>query len=345
MPYPYPHIHPHVPLMWTCIRWPSFLLNFPCLVVPCRLVDFVGIPGQKAMATKLVDLLNTKGLELSSANQVNKLQQKLALGHQTDGEDHDLIGKLLGLKLVIHHASCCETMGSEDGPEMHFAHSSRADGSGHAEMHFDFLSPKFLADQPSTHPLQDLLSVSHAITLKGPDLIASVLDTFKDVENRNFSMQGQWHCIHQGKSSASKEMQDHLHKLIPNLETKRFKAGYIHGMVFIEKSESLREYRERVGCGDMCSFTKEFCSHHTGCIASPFVLGPVLNYIRYTVIFRDGIPASGALGKWPLSSATKKKVDDPLHAGHYTLKTAHQFVCLLVCLFVCFKKRAVMQYA
>lgn len=275
------------------------------------------------MARNLANLLETKGLELSSADKVNKLQQKLALGHQTDGEEHDLLAKLLGVKLVIHHASCSETLDSEDGPEMHVAHSSRTDGSGHAEGHFDFLSPKFLVEQPSTHPLQDLLSVSHAITLKGADLVASILGNFKDVENRNFSMQGQWYCIHQGKSPASKEMQEHLRKLIPNLETKPFKAGYIYGMVFIEKSESLHEYRERIGCGDQCSFTKDACSHHGGCVASPFILGPVLNYIRYTLTFREGIPASGALGKWPLSSATKKKVDEILHAGHYTLKTAH----------------------
>lgn len=76
--------------------------------------------------------------------------EKLTKGIQTDGNDHDLLSKLVNAKLIVHHGSCEEEMGDADGNAVHVRLIKRTDGEGVGQGHFDFLRPKLERNQQTT---------------------------------------------------------------------------------------------------------------------------------------------------------------------------------------------------
>ena len=164
--------------------------------------------------------------------------------------------------------------------------------------------------------------VTHSITLKGAELIASLLSGDKDVENRIFAMQGKWHCLHLGKSTPSAAMKSYMQSLCPGLNTNGFRPGFIYGMVFVSKSLPLQQYRDSVGCY-ACDFTTEIPTHLPHCKANRHVMGIVLNVVSHRVRFYRPVAASGSLGRWPLSAKVKAEIDQQIRNGSYTLEVAN----------------------
>ncbi|CAE7900180.1 unnamed protein product [Symbiodinium microadriaticum] len=147
--------------------------------------------------------------------------------HQTDGPDHAALAELLGLKIVLHHctssSSVTEVIGPNEGREVHLRLSMRADGEGVTQGHFDVLIPRKVHTTTGSNDSNNMLSVTHAITLQGPELAGALLAGFKDVENRRLSFEGTWTAVHIGLASYpnSKEV---LH-LAPGLDMSTLEKG------------------------------------------------------------------------------------------------------------------------
>ncbi len=149
-----------------------------------------------------------------------------------------------------------------------------------------------------------------------------ILCGLKDVENRNFSMQGRWFALHLGKSAAIKEVRDQFRQIMGDASTAEYKPGHIHGLIYVNQAIPLHEYRESVGCDAQCKFGNESVSHVPGCKASPFVIGPVLNLILKRIRLNTPVPTSGQLGKWALPVEVRKCILKQLEDGQFTMETA-----------------------
>eukprot|EP00438_Fugacium_kawagutii_P021824 Skav230874 [mRNA] locus=scaffold1335:459387:459989:- [translate_table: standard] len=165
----------------------------------------------------------------------------------------------------------------------------------------------------------------HAITLKGAAIVSALLHGGKICENRRFSMGQSWVCIHLGKSDAPNWMVQQIQTLLPNLTYVDDKPGYIYGMVFFDRSESLGAYRAQVSCTSECAFPDgEEPRHLPNCQCSPFALGPVLNFVKRRIVFHQPIWAgNGKLGRWPLSKEVVDLVLQALAAKAFTLHDVH----------------------
>ena len=204
---------------------------------------------------------------------------------------------------------------------MHVLHCSKTDGAGVAQGHFDLLLPA-TAEVPKPVPLENPLSVSHGISLRGSELAATVLHGWKDLENRPFSLERRWIAIHVGKGDTMPCLKAQIKHLVPNLDVSGIVKGHIMGLAYVSKSWTVAEYRRKVGCGESCQFDVKNAmanlpKHLHSCKCSPWALGPVVNQIHRCLIFANPIPASGSLGKWPLNPDTLLKVKQIIQKGDF----------------------------
>ena len=89
------------------------------------------------MVAKLEQLVEKHGEKLASKDECSALLERLKAGHQTDGPDHSLCAKLLGLSLVLHHGrgECVDTIQGAANPthSLHVWHHARQDGAASSE--------------------------------------------------------------------------------------------------------------------------------------------------------------------------------------------------------------------
>lgn len=240
---------------------------------------------------------------------IRVLKSRLLNGEQTEGMDHQIIAKLLGIALEVHYYPgglpevVCEDPAA---PRMHVRLMQKADGVGHLENHFDLLlpPPDSVPDILPSHPM----SVTHAITIRGPEIAAAILSGHKDLENRRFQLTG-WCALHLGRGDCDTDMRKQLHHLVPGLCPEAMPKGCVIGLVRFGSCYSLKDFRQEAGCGDLCQFpTDGLPKHHVSCKLSPFAIGPMINVITEGVIFHRGIPAAGALGRWELPDQVLKDI-------------------------------------
>ena len=264
------------------------------------------------MADKLIGLLN----EASGTAGNAELRERLQKGHQTNGADHSTLVALLGLQATVHTCGSGAVVREElcVGPpgaqQIHLRHSSRCDGDGNAEGHWDLLVPA--QDCLPNHPPKsaDFSSVCHAVTLQGPELCCAILQGFKDIENRRVSLEKQWIALHVGKTPPTHPEQT-LH-LAPGLDLSVAQTGHICGLAWVETSMRLQDYLQQIGC--KCPAGE---GHAQNCPANPWVIGPVLNVIGRTVTFDSPVAAKGALGKWTMTTAQKQAIQQRISDGRY----------------------------
>ena len=296
----------------------------------CLCITMFPDPGQLRMVEKLDNLLEREGEQFTTSEAVVQLRNVLKMGHQTEGEQHDILAKLLKASLHIHYGdgpetACTQHLGDPLGVKtIHVWLQSRVDGAGSAEGHFDFLVKVREQPQPDLIAGSVPQSVTHGITVRGPEIISAILGGQKWIENRMFAMPNQWIALHQGKSAASPAMVAHIRENVPNLDTSQFSSGHIQGLIHISTSVTLNEYREMCGCD--CDFTPEIPQHKPDCKCNKFVLGPVLNIISHRLTFRKPIAANGALGKWPLTATLRQSVERELKNGNFSLEVNDEAV-------------------
>ena len=270
-----------------------------------------------------------------SKEEADNLLNCLAHGSQTQERDHELLMHLVQVSLSVLHTNVESGEVQEENivefpgrPRMTVRLMLKPDGASEKQGHFDLVLPKLASSilAPATPDPTCALSVSHALTLRGPELAAAIFLGYKDIENRTFGMDGQWVCLHVAKSDCLPELRKQTLHLIPNLDTSNMTKGHIVGMIFVDGSMALTEYRSMVKCGTSCKFPTPTDSkstlpqHCEGCKCSPFALGPVVNVIRKRIIFKKPIPANGSLGKWPLGTEIKQAVLRDLLEGHEVLE-------------------------
>ena len=261
-------------------------------------------------------------LKQSAAPFPEGLTDRLERGHQTDGPDHAALAELLGLKIVLHHctssSSVTEVIGPNEGREVHLRLSMRADGEGVTQGHFDVLIPRKVHTTTGSNDSNNMLSVTHAITLQGPELAGALLAGFKDVENRRLSFEGTWTAVHIGLASYpnSKEV---LH-LAPGLDMSTLEKGHICGLIYVSHSMKLQAYLDQVHC--TCDLKTG--GHQQDCTASPWVLGPILNQVSRAVVLHTPVPAKGNVGRWSMTAKVMEAVRGQLRSGAFTLRTFDQ---------------------
>lgn len=130
-----------------------------------------------------------KGLQKKTpSKQIATLIDRLQKGHQTDGEDHVILANALNISLVVHHnpGDVTETL-TDAGPQRPVVHvrlMERWDESGTKQGHFDLLHLRDTKTKPSeVHPTgSNMFSVAHAVSLRGTELAAAILQGHKTVE-------------------------------------------------------------------------------------------------------------------------------------------------------------------
>ena len=281
------------------------------------------------MSSFIVGRLKNCPLDIASPDEVEGLRERLNNALQTQDRDHEIIARLLEFSLVVHPGNATEETLVDLGPDavcMHVLHCSKTDGAGVAQGHFDLLVPAN-PDVPERVSLENPLSVSHAISLRGSELAAAVLHRWKDLENRPFSLEGRWIAIHVGKGDTMPSLKAQIKHLVPDLDASGIVKGHIMGLAYVNKSWTVPEYRRMVGCGESCHFDvknamTDLPKHSDSCNCSPWVLGPVVNQIHRCLLFVNPIPASGSLGKWPLTPDTLLKVKQIIEKGDFK-ETTH----------------------
>ena len=282
------------------------------------------LTGAEKFSKSLVKLLMDSPPNVASADEVHALIGRLNGAKQTEDRDHMILAHLLNISLVIycgHDLSSYEVV-ADLGPEsktVALRIMERPDGAGVRQGHFDLLMPAFrpsaekvTADADPEASWQSL-QFSHAITLRDPMLAQAILDGYKDCENRTCGLSNQWVCLHIAKTRMNRAERESLLHILPHSIITNLPKGHIVGMVFIEGCQTIKEYRSSVGCGSLCK------EHHSSeCIASPFASGPVVNFVKHRILFHETFQASGALGKWPLPLAIKKKIQELLASGKCT---------------------------
>lgn len=271
--------------------------------------------------------------DLATKEELSQLKDKLAKGHQTDGRDHVILANALKVSVVIHHTDQVRenllVEGSEE-PSMHVRLRKCADGEGNVEGHFDLLIPRRLSHEPPKAQVgsaNNPKSVSHGVTLRGPELAASILHGYKDLENRNCSLQGRWIAIHLAKSESFPALKKQVKHLVPDLNTEGMIKGHILGLIFVSESLTIAEYRQRVQCGDACTFPAQVAQdlqlpvHVENCKCSPWAIGPVVNVIQHRIIFSTPLPDKGQVNKWPLSHKTLEAIKAMIDKNEFTFHT------------------------
>ena len=282
------------------------------------------------MSTFVVGRLKNCPSHIANPDEVNGLTERLNNGLQTQDRDHEIIARLLEFSLVVHHSNGARETVVDLRPSaecMHVLISSKTDGAGVAQGHFDLLVPT-TPEVPEPVSLENPLSVSHAISLRGSELAAAVLHGWKDLENRPFSLEGRWIAVHVGKGDTMPSLKAQIKHLVPNLDASGIVKGHIMGLAYVNKSWTVAEYRLMIGCGELCQFDLKNAmtnlpKHSDSCSCSPWVLGPVVNQIHRCLLFANPIPASGSLGKWPLTPDILVKVKQIIEKGSFK-ETAKQ---------------------
>ena len=269
---------------------------------------------------------STKGRDLDG------FKFRIQNSHMTEDSDHELVAQILQVNICIHHAFSGEIRSTEwlpsrstIGPKVHLLYHQKQDGAGVSKGHFDPLVPTGITPQRQVPAEQNPTLGVAAITLKGEMLVSALLSGGKKIENRNFSLEGKWTCLHLGKSAPLKWMVSQINQLLPDLPPAgSMKPGYIHGMIYVDRSESLSKYRGDIGCGSACNFAPdgkhdEEPTHVEGCRCDPFALGPVLNFVKRRIVFHKPIPCSrGFLGRWTLPEETRIVVMEALRTKAFS---------------------------
>ena len=286
--------------------------------------------GARMMACEIVRLLEQQTTierlgTMATPKKLADLKDKLRRGLQTEDDDHQIMCVALNLSLVIHnppdYSSYTAFDAGADSDELHVRFTHRKDAGGNTEGHFDLLIPRNDdGDVSSLVAQDDPLTVKQAITLKGVELASAILSLQKEIENRNFCMEGAWYGLHIGKSDVDKDLKKLLQREIPNLDCKGLEKGFVVGLVYVEKSIPLQQYRASVGCTSAhCDFPSEGLPVHVdGCACSKHALGPILNFITKIARFHKPFPARGKLGKWPLSCEAVNTIKKILSEGSCT---------------------------
>ena len=244
------------------------------------------------------------------------LVKRLTRGHQTEPEDHQVIARLLQLRLTIHHvgpAGCVEeVLGPEDGKPLHLRFSSRLDGEGQEQRHWDALVRNLPEVEPTDTAAPDPLKVTHCITLKSKELIAALLCGHKDVENRRFRMQG-WVAVHVSKTETSEADKQRVRDLCSgDLQTSHLPLGHICGLIFVSAAPRIQDYLTSISCD--CPVNK----HKDSCIASPWATGPFLNLVTRAITLKSPMPANGNQGMWPIAKLDLGRLREKLRAGAFS---------------------------
>ena len=264
------------------------------------------------MAHKLV-LLLLQAEENGELPNTLPLRNRLRAGHQTVGDDHALIARVLKRRIVLFNSSehhlVPEVLGSDHIPEgsdpLRILFTQSADEDSHEEGHFQPLLPL------SALNIQPPSECKSAITLMGPELAGALLEGYKQVENRRFSVADQWVCVHIGMT-AHPNPQEILH-LCPDLCTKGLKTGCIVGMIHIAASHKLKEYVQQIAC-------KCVGEHSERCRFNPFVIGPVLNVVDASIRFNTSVAAQGSQSKWSLGEKQQEAVRKILAEGAFEMR-------------------------
>ena len=279
------------------------------------------------MAKSLIHCLKACNRDFIDEDSKKALSDRLSKGAQTQDKDHEFLAKLLNISIVIHHcpSGVTEIINEQPNPtrSVHMRFSQRLDGEGVSQGHFDLLCSSCADDCPAdVSTVDSMFTVNTAITIRGADVAGALLQGAKDIENRPFSMQGGWVCIHVAKSDAFPHVKKAIQELIPGMDCSMFPKSTICGMVFVASSCSLPQYRASVGCGDKCSFPTDWKNglptHLESCKCSRHAYGPVLNFVKDRIIFNHPIEASGGLGRWSLSNKTAALVREVLKKGDYS---------------------------
>ena len=281
--------------------------------------------GARMMGCEIVKLLEQQSTierlgTMATPEQLADLKDKLRRGRQTEDVDHQIMCSALNLSLVIHNPpdySCYTAFDAgTDSDELHVRFTHREDAGGNVEGHFDLLIPR-TDDVADLATEDDPFTVKQAITLKGVELAGAILTMQKQIENRNFCMEGAWYGLHIGKSDIDKDLKRLLQREIPDLDCQGLEKGFVVGLVYVKKSIPLQQYRASVGCTSAhCEFPCEGLPKHVdGCACSKHALGPILNFITKIVRFHKPFPARGKLGKWPLSCEALETIKKILSEG------------------------------
>lgn len=288
----------------------------------------------KILCAKMKLLASQPGASSLAATdqELKALEDKLTNGLQTEDQDHRIIADLLECKVIVHQDQVCESIGSSEAPKriVHVRFLQRVDGAGAAQGHFDVLLPtEQFAEESSSDDAEKPDSVTHALTVRGREIAWGLLSGKKDIENRSFGLADTWVALHVGRSEATQSLKNELWHLIPDMgpHVNFMTRGCVVGLIYISQSWSLADYRQQVQCGASCTFNpNDVPSHAADCKCSPFALGPVLNFVKHIIMFKEHLPCKGKLGKWPLGSDTLAKIRNILQTGAYKqISNAHDY--------------------
>lgn len=284
------------------------------------------------MSAVMIQLLQKKAPQFATQEEVSSLIHRLQNAEQTIDKDHCILAHLLDVSVRIHHANGAEEVVADLGTtsrQVHMRLLEKADGAGTSHGHFDLLWPdaesnkSFCEVCPTEHCEPEPSTVAFGLTVRGVELAAGILDGRKNIENRNFALEGSWIALHVAKSDSLQHIKKQMHHLLPGDEGQsNLQKGHIVGLIFFGKSLTLAEYRKSVGCGEECNFsgsgTLSIPKHAEACRANPLVFGPVINVIKHRIAFTESFPANGNVAKWGLSDDARKKISQLLKDGKYT---------------------------
>lgn len=126
----------------------------------------------------------------------------------------------------------------------------------------------------------DPLKVTHAITLKGPQLGWAIMNSFKQVENRKFKMKQGWYVLHVGAGTRKNDaqFQSHIKSICPSIP-----------------DESLLPKKCCIGLIHISSNVTYTPENN-----DPWASGPVCNIIDKILQFKTPIDCKGKLSIWKL---------------------------------------------
>jgi hypothetical protein len=147
--------------------------------------------------------------------------------------------------------------------------------------------------KPKSRGGAELMSgIQSAISLKGVQLAWTVLEGFKDIENRPFKYPVGWYALHVSKAKANaSHVKDISDLLLPVKMTEEQKRGVSHwnskivGAIHISDHKSVEE-----------------------CEGNKWACGKVCNVIDKVVKFKQVFAASGQLSHWGLTGEEQEKI-------------------------------------
>ena len=135
-----------------------------------------------------------------------------------------------------------------------------------------------------------LAAVTHALTLRGAQLMHARLSGAKRVENRHFRLQPGWYALHTGAKTSAHESQHALLAAVPGMLAEAdLPHGAIVGAIRISHALTLEQ-----------------------CEGEPWAFGPVCNVVDAIARLETPVAHKGALSVWRIGTETLAEVQAQL---------------------------------